>query len=125
MGVIYLQAYLSYSIKVYNYFNLLFCLLLWLGIMCKRFLLGDCGIIFELDIIGGSILHISVPFILDCYSVVFSFVVVLISICVIYYNGFYIDGEDFYNRFCKLVLLFVLSILFLVIIPNFLGLIIG
>ena len=90
-----------------------------------RFLLGSSGVVFELDVIGGEILQLRVPFIFDSYRVVFSFVVVLISMCVIYYNGFYIDGEQFYNRFCKLVLLFVLSILFLVMIPNFLGLIIG
>lgn len=79
----------------------------------------------ELDILGGRVLNLNIPLILDIYSVVFRIVVVLISGCVMFYNGFYIDREEFYNRFCKLVLLFVISMLFLVVIPNFLGLMIG
>ncbi len=81
--------------------------------------------VVELDILTSGVLNISIPFILDVYSVLFSLVVIIISRCVILYNGFYIDAEQYYNRFSKLVLLFVISILFLVIIPNFLGLILG
>ena len=79
----------------------------------------------ELDILYGRVLNLRIPFMLDVYSVVFSMVVITISSCIILYNGFYMDREMFYDRFCKMVLLFVLSILFLVIIPNLLGLIIG
>jgi len=82
-------------------------------------------VVVELDILTSGVLNISIPFILDVYSVLFSLVVIIISRCVILYNGFYIDAEQYYNRFSKLVLLFVISILFLVIIPNFLGLILG
>ena len=120
-----LQAYLLSFIKVYKYFNRLVCalvLILWLGL---RFILNGGNIVLELEAISGSALNIRVPFMLDTYSVVFGVVVLTISSCIILYNGFYIDSEVFYNRFCKLVVLFVLSILFLVIIPNFLGLIIG
>ena len=120
-----LQAYLLRFIKVYKYFNRLVCalvLIFWLGL---RFILNGGNIVLELEAISGSALNIRVPFMLDTYSVVFGIVVLTISSCIILYNGFYIDSEVFYNRFCKLVVLFVLSILFLVIIPNFLGLIIG
>lgn len=83
------------------------------------------NLILELDILSGRVLNIRIPFMLDVYRVVFGMVVITISSCVIIYNGYYIDSEVFYDRFCKIVLLFVISILFLVIIPNFLGLIIG
>lgn len=81
--------------------------------------------VVELDILTSGVLNISIPFILDVYSVLFRLVVIIISRCVILYNGFYMDAEQYYNRFSKLVLLFVISILFLVMIPNFLGLILG
>lgn len=79
----------------------------------------------EFDILLRSILNLSMPFMIDIYSILFTCVVLIISRCVIYYNGFYIDREEYYSRFCKLVLLFVLSILFLILIPNLLGLIVG
>lgn len=89
------------------------------------FVARGCRVIVELDLLLGIVLDVVIPFMVDRYRVVFSLVVIIISSCVILYNGFYMDGEVFYNRFCKLVFLFVLSILFLVIIPNFLGLIVG
>lgn len=89
------------------------------------FIINGGGVVVELDILGSGVLNMRIPFIFDVYRVLFSMVVITISRCVILYNGFYIDGEVFYNRFCKLVLLFVISILLLVIIPNFLGLILG
>lgn len=79
----------------------------------------------EFDFLRRSVLNTRVPFMIDNYSTIFSIAVIIISSCVIYYNGFYIDREVFYSRFCKLVLLFVLSIFFLIIIPNLLGLMVG
>lgn len=89
------------------------------------FLVNEGSLVLDIEILGSGVLNINIPFILDIYRVVFGMVVIIISSCVILYNGFYIDGELFYDRFCKLVLLFVLSILFLVLIPNYLGLIVG
>jgi len=81
--------------------------------------------VLEFDFLRRSVLNTRVPFMIDNYSTIFSIAVIMISSCVIYYNGFYIDSEVFYSRFCKLVLLFVLSIFFLIIIPNLLGLMVG
>lgn len=110
---------------MYKYFNSLVCVLIlvrWLG---YNFVVrGGSGMV-ELEALLGGLININVPFVMDSYSVIFGIVVITISRCIILYNGFYIDRELFYDRFCKLVLLFVLSILFLVIIPNLLGLIVG
>nr|YP_006576390.1 NADH dehydrogenase subunit 5 [Hiatula diphos]AEV94284.1 NADH dehydrogenase subunit 5 [Hiatula diphos] len=114
-----------YPSKVYSYFNLLACFILWVGWMGLYFVMGRGVVLFEVDLLCGELLNMSVPFVLDTYSVMFSFVVLLISSSVMLYNGFYMDGEVFYNRFCKLVLLFVLSMLFLVFIPSLLGLMVG
>lgn len=79
----------------------------------------------EFDFLRRSVLNTRVPFMIDNYRTIFRIAVIMISSCVIYYNGFYMDSEVFYSRFCKLVLLFVLSMFFLIIIPNLLGLMVG
>nr|YP_009642914.1 NADH dehydrogenase subunit 5 [Sanguinolaria ovalis]QCQ20478.1 NADH dehydrogenase subunit 5 [Sanguinolaria ovalis] len=116
---------MSYNSKVYSYFNLLACFILWVGWVGLYFIMSRGVVLFEVDLLCGELLNMSVPFILDSYSVMFSFVVLLISSSVMLYNGFYMDSEVFYSRFCKLVLLFVLSMLFLVFIPSLLGLMVG
>lgn len=92
---------------------------------CIELVKRECSVIMEVDILSRGTLHLYIPILVDVYSIVFRVVVLIISRRVIYYNGFYMDGEVYYNRFRKLVLLFVLSILFLVFIPNLLGLIVG
>nr|YP_009642902.1 NADH dehydrogenase subunit 5 [Gari elongata]QCQ20466.1 NADH dehydrogenase subunit 5 [Gari elongata] len=114
-----------YSAKVYSYFNLLVGVIFWMLWISMYFISSRGVLLLEVDVLGGELLNISVPIILDMYSVMFSFVVLLISSSVMLYNGFYMDGEVFYSRFCKLVLLFVLSMLFLVYIPSLLGLMVG
>ena len=98
---------------------------MWVILVGFSFILTNRRILIEVDLLCSSILNLNIPFIIDIYSVIFRIAVITISSCVIYYNGFYIDREVYYRRFCKLVLLFVFSILFLIIIPNLLGLIVG
>nr|AJC10832.1 NADH deshydrogenase subunit 5 [Macoma balthica]AJC10845.1 NADH deshydrogenase subunit 5 [Macoma balthica] len=116
---------MSYSFKVYSYFNGLVCLMVWIGWVGWVFIMNGGSVVVELDMLTSGVLNISIPFMLDVYSVLFSLVVIMISSCVMLYNGFYMDAEQYYNRFSKLVLLFVISMLFLVMIPNFLGLMLG
>jgi NADH-ubiquinone oxidoreductase chain 5 len=52
-------------------------------------------------------------------------VVFLISSCVIFYSDEYMVGETLKNSFAFVVFLFVASIIFLIIRPNFLSLILG
>ena len=99
--------------------------MLWVGFLGVYFIMGNGVLVVEFDLLCGDVLNVRVPFIVDTYRVVFCLVVLTISSCVMFYNGFYMDMEVFYNRFCKLVILFVASMLFLVLIPNLLGLIVG
>lgn len=111
--------------RVYKFFIGLVCLGVWIGYVGIGSVVSNSGLVVELDLLSRGALDVTIPLMVDVYRVVFRLVVVLISGCVMFYNGFYMDGEVYYDRFCKLVFLFVLSILFLVIIPSFLGLIVG
>nr|YP_006576438.1 NADH dehydrogenase subunit 5 [Solecurtus divaricatus]AEV94332.1 NADH dehydrogenase subunit 5 [Solecurtus divaricatus] len=114
-----------YSWKVYSFFNTLACLILWVGWFGLYIVMGQGVVGVEIELLCSGALSLNIPFVLDGYSVMFSFVVLLISSSVMLYNGFYMDSELFYSRFCKLVLLFVASMLFLVYIPSLLGLMVG
>lgn len=111
--------------KVYYYYRIIVCFIVCWLVVCYKFLLTGEVLVVELDLLGSRVLNINIPFVVDVYRLLFCLIVLIISRSVMLYNGFYIDREVFYRRFCKLVLLFVLSILFLVFIPNLLGLIIG
>lgn len=66
-----------------------------------------------------------IPFILDRVSLVFSFVVVLISSCVVGYRTRYMDSEENISRFVWLVMIFVGSINILIFVPRVLGIMFG
>ena len=82
-------------------------------------------LILELEVFRGSFLGARFPLIIDWGRVFFSRAVLLISGCVIIFSSFYIEHEIFSSRFCRLVILFVISINFLIFVPRFLGLIVG
>lgn len=74
-----------------------------------------------------SILNIDFKFyfLFDWIRTIFSAVVIIISGLVIIYRNRYIKNELNKNSFCLVVLLFVLSILFLILIPNIFIIILG
>ena len=98
--------------RVYKFFIGLVCLGVWIGYVGIGSVVSNSGLVVELDLLSRGALDVTIPLMVDVYRVVFRLVVVLISGCVMFYNGFYMDGEVYYDRFCKLVFLFVLSILF-------------
>jgi len=65
------------------------------------------------------------PILIDWVSVSVSLIVVLVSASVIIFSSFYMREETYLKRFTWLVILFVVSIIFLIFIPNIVGLIIG
>lgn len=67
----------------------------------------------------------SVVFIVDFYSVLFFFVVILISSIIYLYSQYYIDGDKRILRFLFLLTLFVLSIVFLIFSPRLVFLLVG
>lgn len=84
----------------------------------------------RVTLLEWSILNIGpspilVTFIIDPIGIVFSSTVLFISANVLSFSTIYIKDDKFTNRFTVLVLLFILSINFLIFIPHFIILLIG
>nr|WRW55916.1 NADH dehydrogenase subunit 5 [Thylacodes adamsii] len=85
----------------------------------------DQSVVFEWTIIEVSSCSISFNLLLDSISLSFSAVVCLISACVMVFSSSYMSGEQYLNRFITLVVLFVLSMNFLIFIPSLPALLVG
>nr|AQZ26103.1 NADH dehydrogenase subunit 5 [Semelidae sp. STW-2017] len=111
--------------NVLKFSNILLSVFVWVVLIGLLMLTSNINMLIEFDMLNCSVMNLNIPIMLDIYSILFTIVVITISGCVMFYNGFYMDGEIYYNRFCKLVMLFVLSMIFLILIPNLLGLMVG
>lgn len=81
--------------------------------------------IIEWNLLSMVGLDIIIPIIIDPMGLIFRFVVLFISINVVNFADYYIAGEVYIKRFIHLVILFVLSINFLIYIPHLIGLLLG
>ena len=61
----------------------------------------------------------------DYIRLVFIGTVIVIGGRVLIYTRWYISDELYYKRFVSLVLLFILSIVLIILIPNLIGILIG
>nr|QIZ12608.1 NADH dehydrogenase subunit 5 [Hemiarthrum setulosum] len=68
---------------------------------------------------------LSIPIIMDWTSLMFSAVVCFISSCVMMFSSSYMKADVFVTRFIWIVMLFVLSMNFLIFIPNLASLLLG
>lgn len=82
-------------------------------------------VIVEWNILSINGLDIYIPIIFDPMGLIFRFVVLFISINVVNFADYYMDGDIYLKRFIHLVILFVLSINFLIFIPHLMGLLLG
>nr|YP_011014783.1 NADH dehydrogenase subunit 5 [Fulgoraria chinoi]WQB41288.1 NADH dehydrogenase subunit 5 [Fulgoraria chinoi] len=89
------------------------------------FLLNQECIILEWNILQISSCSMTFMFIFDAVSLSFSNVVCLISGCVMMFSSSYMAHDPFLKRFTWLVMLFVLSMNFLVFIPSLPALLLG
>nr|UFZ13392.1 NADH dehydrogenase subunit 5 [Madachauliodes sp.] len=81
--------------------------------------------LIEWEIISINSSMIFMTILLDWMSLLFMSFVLLISSLVIYYSKGYMLGDYNINRFIILVLLFVLSMMFLIISPNLISILLG
>merc|ERR1711912_44171 len=65
------------------------------------------------------------PIIIDPYGLLFSSLVLYISGNIFSFSSYYIETEIFISRFINIVVLFVVSINFLIYIPHLIGLLLG
>lgn len=103
---------------IYRNFLLIFCLIILL--LSFYSFLRDSILYLKL-----SFLDLNYQILGDWISFSFLFLVGLISSQVLKYSIYYIRGEVYYNRFGYLVLLFVLSMIFLIISSDGLRLLLG
>lgn len=89
------------------------------------FILGDLIYFIEWEIININSVCVVITILFDYISLIFMGFVMFISALVIYYREYYINGDENINRFIFLVLLFVLSIIFLIISPNIIRILLG
>uniref|UniRef100_UPI0030DEA58E NADH dehydrogenase subunit 5 n=1 Tax=Arorathrips mexicanus TaxID=1291224 RepID=UPI0030DEA58E len=68
---------------------------------------------------------ISFPFYLDYISCIFMGMVSFISGSIIYYSEYYMSEESYKSRFFLLMFFFVVSMIFLILSPNFLSMLLG
>nr|UDF83737.1 NADH dehydrogenase subunit 5 [Mythicomyia sp.] len=98
----------------------LFCF--WSGV---KFLYQDFTIFIEWDIISINSVSIVMTLLFDWMSLLFMSFVLLISSLVIFYSKEYMSHDYNINRFILLVLMFVLSMMFLIISPNLVSILLG
>nr|YP_010946525.1 NADH dehydrogenase subunit 5 [Pseudothyrsocera sinensis]WGO57243.1 NADH dehydrogenase subunit 5 [Pseudothyrsocera sinensis] len=106
-----------------------FMFLLMLSIMMVfsgfYFIMNDMIYFIEWEIIMLNSSSVVMTFLFDWMSLLFMGFVLFISSLVIFYSEDYMHGDYNLNRFIYLVLLFVMSMMFLIISPNMISILLG
>nr|YP_009111469.1 NADH dehydrogenase subunit 5 [Epacanthaclisis banksi]AHB14370.1 NADH dehydrogenase subunit 5 [Epacanthaclisis banksi] len=105
------------------YFLLSFSISLFIGGL--YFIINDMAIFIEWEVLSLNSSSIVMTILLDWMSLIFMSFVLFISSMVIYYSDDYMHGDENLNRFIILVLMFVLSMMFLIISPNLISILLG
>nr|AML26100.1 NADH dehydrogenase subunit 5 [Staphylinidae sp. BMNH 1274257] len=85
----------------------------------------DLSFILEFSLINMNSMVVMMTVLLDWMSLLFMSFVLYISSMVIFYSEEYMEGDNFINRFIMLVVMFVLSMMFLIISPNIISILLG
>nr|ASY98061.1 NADH dehydrogenase subunit 5 [Empusa pennicornis] len=94
-------------------------------VMSMYFIMNNLIYFIEWEIISFNSSAIVMTLLLDWMSLLFMSFVMLISSLVILYSEDYMSGDMTLNRFIFLVLMFVLSMMFLIISPNLISILLG
>nr|YP_009647937.1 NADH dehydrogenase subunit 5 [Isophya major]QBZ37738.1 NADH dehydrogenase subunit 5 [Isophya major] len=95
---------------------------LFLGLHC---IMSDMVVFIEWEVFQVNASSVVMTFLFDWMSLLFMAFVMFISALVIYYSDEYMYGDLMINRFILLVLMFVLSMMFLIISPNLISILLG
>lgn len=82
-------------------------------------------LIFEFTLLDWRRLRLSFPVIVDSISLSFRSIILFIRGSVVFFSNYYMEGEKYINRFSILILLFILSMNFLIFVPNLVTLLLG
>nr|YP_009630387.1 NADH dehydrogenase subunit 5 [Neuroperla schedingi]QBP33902.1 NADH dehydrogenase subunit 5 [Neuroperla schedingi] len=106
-------------------FIVLFMLSL-ISVLCGfYFIMNDLSYFIEWEVMSLNSSSIVMTFLFDWMSLIFMGFVLFISSLVIFYSEEYMAGDLSINRFIILVLMFVLSMMFLIISPNLISILLG
>nr|ALO70601.1 NADH deshydrogenase subunit 5 [Staphylinidae sp. 2 EF-2015] len=89
------------------------------------FIIKDLSIMLEFNLFSLNSSMVSMTILIDYKTLLFMSFVLFISSMVVYYSKEYMDSEKNLNRFIMLVLMFVLSMMFLIISPNMISILLG
>nr|YP_010598402.1 NADH dehydrogenase subunit 5 [Citharomantis falcata]UIX55346.1 NADH dehydrogenase subunit 5 [Citharomantis falcata] len=112
------------SLCFISFFLLMFFSLLNF-VFSMYFIMNDLIYFIEWEIVNLNSSSIVMTLLLDWMSLLFMSFVSLISSLVILYSEDYMSGDITLNRFIFLVLMFVLSMIFLIISPNLISILLG
>nr|UZA66535.1 NADH dehydrogenase subunit 5 [Aromia bungii] len=107
------------------YFGLFLFFSFSLFLLSLNFLALDYCLILEYELLSLNSSSIEMTILLDWMSILFMSFVLFISSMVIYYSYEYMSGDLFISRFILLVVMFVLSMMFLIISPNLISILLG
>nr|QXJ79782.1 NADH dehydrogenase subunit 5 [Suinzona cyrtonoides] len=108
-----------------KFFNLLLFLsvIMFLNSLCVMIL--DYSLILEFNLITLNSSNIVFVILLDWMSLLFMSFVFFISSMVIYYSEEYMSDDLYIDRFIMLVIMFILSMIFLILSPNMISILLG
>nr|QNH82874.1 NADH dehydrogenase subunit 5 [Euroleon nostras] len=115
---------MNLSICVMSFYILLFISLSFF-ISGLYFIINDLTYFVEWEILSLNSSSVVMTILFDWMSLLFMSFVLFISSMVIYYSDDYMHGDENLNRFIILVLMFVLSMMFLIISPNLISILLG
>nr|AMW67833.1 NADH dehydrogenase subunit 5 [Fontecilla graphicus] len=107
------------------FFFILILISLILFLNSLYFIINDLVIFIEWELVSLNSSSFIMTILLDWMSLLFMSFVLFISGMVIYYSDEYMYGDLNLNRFIMLVLMFVLSMMFLIISPNLISILLG
>nr|QXT45539.1 NADH dehydrogenase subunit 5 [Leptinotarsa decemlineata] len=107
------------------YFYLFLMISLFMLSLALLFLSMDYSMVIELNLLNLNSSSIEMVILFDWMSLFFMSFVLFISSMVIYYSQEYMLGDLYLNRFILLVVMFVLSMMFMIISPNLISILLG
>nr|ASY98657.1 NADH dehydrogenase subunit 5 [Otomantis sp. JZ-2017] len=113
LSLCFISFFSLFMISLLNFVFSLYCIM------------NDLVYFIEWEIISFNSSSIVMTLLLDWMSLLFMSFVMLISSLVILYSEDYMMGDVMLNRFIFLVLMFVLSMMFLIISPNLISILLG
>nr|AUN27898.1 NADH dehydrogenase subunit 5 [Conocephalus differentus] len=113
---------LSICLLSFMFLILISLILFFLGIY---FIMMNLSLMIEWELFNLNSCSVVMTFLFDWMSLLFMSFVLFIASLVIYYSDEYMSGDLTMNRFIMLVLMFVLSMMFLIISPNLISILLG